>query len=137
MLIPVLCISTLVQLYACSYIAGDPTQPRFFAYLSLFTLLMVVLLGGDNYGILFIAIKSALSALLLNRVGDSFFVLGLCLIYHTYGTLDYTIINATCEGPTPVSALLHAATMVTAGCYVLIRSSNLLEYSPSALLIVL
>lgn len=193
-LIPVLCISTLVQLYACSYISSDPTTPRFFAYLSLFTLLIVLLLGGDNYGILFIgwegvgvisylligywtsrvqAIKSALSALLLNRVGDSFFVLGLCLIYNTYGTLDYTIINSTCnytsatsnywicillliasaaksaqfglhgwllnaiEGPTPVSALLHAATIVTAGCYVLIRSSALLEYSPSALLIVL
>lgn len=194
MLIPVLLVSTLVQIYACSYMSADPHQPRFFSYLSMFSLLMVVLLLGDNYMVMFIGwegvgvisyllisfwttgisnMKSALSAMLLNRFGDTFFVLALASIYTSYNSFDFSVVNSTAHlmntnvntficlclliaaaaksaqfglhgwllnamaGPTPVSSLLHAATMVTAGCFVLIKNSTLLEFTPSVLVIIL
>nr|QTK22325.1 NADH dehydrogenase subunit 5 [Pneumocystis sp. 'macacae'] len=187
MLIPVLTISSLVQLYSVSYMSHDPHIPRFFSYLSLFSFFMIVLVSGENYLILFIgwegvgimsfllisfwftrvqANKSAISAILFNRVGDLFLIIGLVIILLTIGSLDYSIVfsvapymNKTIvlcigicfilaatgksaqfglhiwlpqamEGPTPVSALIHAATMVTAGVYLLIRSSPLIEFNP-------
>ena len=194
MLIPILTISSLVHIYALGYMSHDPHQSRFFSILSMFTGFMVILVTGDNYLVMFLgwefiglasyllisfwftrlaAMKSALSALLMNKFGDTFLSLGLIITIWTFGTLSYNsifalsqyintdilnlimicfLIGATSksaqlglhnwllssmEGPTPVSALLHAACLVCAGIYLLIRSSYILEYSPTVLLICL
>lgn len=194
MLIPILTISSLVHIYALGYMSHDPHQSRFFSILSMFTGFMVILVTGDNYLVMFVgwefiglasyllisfwytrllAMKSALSALLMNKFGDTFLSLGLIITIWTFGTLNYNsifalsqyintdilnlimicfLIGATSksaqlglhnwllssmEGPTPVSALLHAACLVCAGIYLLIRSSYILEYSPTVLLICL
>ena len=194
MLIPVLIISSLVHIYSIGYMSGDPHQQRFFSYLSLFTFMMIVLVTGNNYLLMFVgwegvgvcsyllvcfwftriaANQSSISALLTNRVGDCILTIGMFAILWTLGNLDYatvfslapyinenilTIIGIclvigamakssqvglhvwlpmAMEGPTPVSALIHAATMVTAGVYLLMRSSPLIEYSSTVLLICL
>ena len=194
MLIPVLIISSLVHIYSIGYMAGDPHNQRFFSYLSLFTFMMIILVTGNNYLLMFVgwegvgvcsyllvsfwytriaANQSSMSAFLTNRVGDCLLTIGMFSILWTLGNLDYTItfslapyinenivtIIGIClligamakssqiglhvwlpmamEGPTPVSALIHAATMVTAGVYLLIRSSPLIEYSSTVLLLCL
>nr|YP_010893087.1 NADH dehydrogenase subunit 5 [Paraisaria heteropoda]WJR82525.1 NADH dehydrogenase subunit 5 [Paraisaria heteropoda] len=193
MLIPVLVISSLVHLYSIGYMSHDPHNQRFFSYLSLFTFMMIVLVTGDNYLLMFVgplvgvcsyllvsfwftriaANQSSLSAFLTNRVGDCFLTIGMFVILWSLGNLDYNIIFSVApyinenvitiigiclligamakssqiglhvwlpmamEGPTPVSALIHAATMVTAGVYLLIRSSPLIEYSSTVLLLCL
>ncbi|KCV67179.1 NADH-ubiquinone oxidoreductase chain 5 (mitochondrion) [Fonticula alba] len=200
MLVVINTISFLVHAYSVSYMENDPHLQRFMAYLSLFTFFMIVLVTADNLVQSFVgwegvgvisyllinfwftrinANKSAIKALLMNRVGD----LGICLAmyscFYTFETLDYSSImllvshsledfivllgfeyNAitiisffiflgavgksaqiglhtwlpdAMEGPTPVSALIHAATMVTAGVFILIRLSGLIEYSTAAL----
>lgn len=194
MLIPILTVSSLVHMYALGYMSHDPHQSRFFSILAMFTGFMVILVTGDNYLVMFLgwefiglasyllisfwftrlaAMKSALSALLMNKFGDTFLSIGLMIIIWTFGSLNYNsifalsqfintdilnlimicfLIGATSksaqlglhnwllssmEGPTPVSALLHAACLVCAGIYLLIRSSYILEYSPTVLLICL
>lgn len=194
MLIPVLVISSLVHLYSISYMGHDPHNQRFFSYLSLFTFMMVILVTGNNYLVMFVgwegvgvcsyllvsfwftriaANQSSLSAFLTNRVGDAFLLIGMFILLWSLGNLNYNVVFSLApyineniitiigiclligamakssqvglhiwlpmamEGPTPVSALIHAATMVTAGVYLLIRSSPLLEYSPTVLLICL
>ena len=174
--------------------SGDPHNQRFFSYLSLFTFMMIILVTGNNYLLMFVgwegvgvcsyllisfwftriaANQSSISAFLTNRVGDCFLTIGMFAILWTLGNLDYatvfslapyinenviTIIGIclvigamakssqvglhvwlpmAMEGPTPVSALIHAATMVTAGVYLLMRSSPLIEYSSTVLLICL
>lgn len=194
MLIPVLTVSSLVHIYALGYMSHDPHQPRFFSILAMFTGFMVVLVTGDNYLVMFVgwefigvasyllisfwftrisAVKSALSALLMNKFGDTFLSVGLMILVWAFGSLNYNTIFAlsqfintdilnlimacfligatsksaqlglhtwllsSMEGPTPVSALLHAACLVCAGIYLLIRSSYILEYSPTILLVCL
>lgn len=194
MLIPVLIISTLVHFYSIGYMSHDPHNQRFFSYLSLFTFMMIILVTGNNYLLMFVgwegvgvcsyllvsfwftriaANQSSLAAFLTNRVGDAFLTIGMFVVLWSLGNLDYntvfslapyineniiTIIGIclllgamakssqvglhiwlpmAMEGPTPVSALIHAATMVTAGVYLLIRSSPLIEYSSTVLLICL
>lgn len=193
-LIPVVTISSLVHIYACVYMAHDPHQQRFFSYLSFFTFGMIVLVTGDNLLILFLgweligvasyllisfwftrisAGKSGLNSLLMNRFGDTFFVIGLALLVYIAGSLNFDTVfslNAylstdmitivlicfllgcasksvqfglhtwllnSMEGPTPVSSLLHAACLVIAGVYLLVRCSFIIEYSPIALLVIL
>jgi proton-translocating NADH-quinone oxidoreductase chain L len=197
MLIIVSTVSALVHLYASSYMEEDPNRARFMSYLSLFTFFMIILVTGDNFLQLFLgwegvglcsyllisfwytrvqANKSAIKAMLINRIGDFSLLLGILFIYFTFHSLDYStvfilvpffikkniiifgttfnILNVICfflligaagksaqiglhtwlpdamEGPTPVSALIHAATMVTAGIFLIIRCSPLFEYSP-------
>lgn len=194
MLIPVLIISSLVHIYSIGYMSSDPHNQRFFSYLNLFTFMMILLVTGNNYLIMFVgwegvgvcsyllvsfwftriaANQSSLSAFLTNRVGDAFLIIGMLALLWTLGNLDYSTIFSLApyvnpnvvtiigiclllgamaksaqiglhvwlpmamEGPTPVSALIHAATMVTAGVYLLIRSSPLIEYSSTLLLICL
>lgn len=194
MLIPVLVISSLVHFYSIGYMSHDPHNQRFFSYLSLFTFMMIILVTGNNYLVMFVgwegvgvcsyllvsfwftriaANQSSLSAFLTNRVGDAFLTIGMFVILWSLGNLDYSVVFSLApyvneniitiigiclligamakssqvglhiwlpmamEGPTPVSALIHAATMVTAGVYLLIRSSPLIEYSSTVLLICL
>ena len=191
MLIPVLIISSLVHIYSVGYMSHDPHIQRFFSYLSLFTFMMIILVTGNNFLLMFVgwegvgvcsyllvsfwftriaANQSSMSAFLTNRVGDCFLTIGMFIILMTFGNLDYatvfslapfvsediiTIIGIclligamakssqiglhvwlplAMEGPTPVSALIHAATMVTAGVYLLMRASPLIEYSSTVLI---
>lgn len=201
MLVVITSISALVHVYAFSYMAKDSHVQRFFACLSLFTFFMLMLVIADNYFQLFVgwegvglcsyllitfwytraqANKSALQALVVNKVGDLALVLSLILIFILYkntafdflflqGSLDklnsgfymglwylsagevigflffigavaksaqlglHTWLLSAMEGPTPVSALLHAATMVTAGIFLMIRSAPLLNYATNTM----
>lgn len=196
-------VSCLVVIYSCSYMITDPHFLRFISYLKLFTVAMLVLVTADNYVQLFVgwegvglasfllisfwynrlqASKSAIQAMLLNRVGDVALALGIICLFFSFKTTHYRALFA-CAGdfyglvqlqlggcrldecglldfacallfigaagksgqfglhawlpnamnaPTPVSALLHAATMVTAGVFLLARTSPLLEFAPYA-----
>jgi len=193
MLLPVLVVSSLVHIFSVDYMSADPHNQRFFSYLSMFTFFMLVLVTGDNYLIMFVgwegigissyllinfwftriqANKSAIKALVVNRVGDMFLSVGFFAIFFVFGNLDYAtvftlapFINETLltiigllllfaamgksaqiglhtwlpdamEGPTPVSALIHAATLVTAGVYLVLRSSPIIEYGPTTLIVI-
>ena len=192
-------VSTLIHLYSVGYMSHDATIPRFFAYLSLFTFMMLMLVTADNLAQLFFgwegvglasylligywyekesANAAAMKAFIVNRIGDLFFMLGIALTFHVFGSIEFDVIFAAVpqhldtafvgvpaleliavllflgacgksaqiglhtwlpdamEGPTPVSALIHAATMVTAGVFLVCRMSPIFEYAPTALAIV-
>lgn len=197
MMVIVTLVSSLVHLYSMEYMGHDPHQPRFMAYLSLFTFFMIMLITAENLVQMFLgwegvglcsyllinfwftrlqANKAAMKAMIVNRIGDFGFALGIFAIYATFHTVDFSVffpqvatyaeLNGTSwltviclllfvgavgksaqlglhtwlpdamEGPTPVSALIHAATMVTAGVYMMIRCSPLFEYAPMALVVI-
>lgn len=195
MLVLVSLVSFFVHLFSTSYMDGDPHLPRFMSYLSLFTFFMIILVTSNNLVQLFIgwegvglcsylligfwytriqANKSAIKAMILNKVGDIGLLLGMILIWINIGSLDYNSIFSyslflnkndinldligfllligvigksaqiglhtwlpdAMEGPTPVSALIHAATMVTAGVFLIIRMSPFFENTPNILLLI-
>ncbi len=204
MLVVVTTVSSLVHMYSIGYMDEDPYRPRFFAYLSLFTFAMLMLVTADNLVQLFFgwegvglasylligfwyqkpsANAAAIKAFVVNRVGDFGFALGIFAIFALIGSTDFETIFAgapgltgktidffgwhadaltlTCvllfmgamgksaqfllhtwlpdamEGPTPVSALIHAATMVTAGVFMVARLSPLFELAPDAQAVVM
>jgi len=200
MLVVITTVSALVHLYSWGYMDEDPDQPRFFAYLSLFTFAMLMLVTADNLVQMFFgwegvglasylligfwfrkpsANAAAIKAFVVNRVGDLGFMLGIfgtflvfdtvsipaileaapAMAGSTIGFLGYRVDTMTVlcillfigamgksaqlglhtwlpdamEGPTPVSALIHAATMVTAGVFMVCRLSPMFEAAPTAL----
>ena len=115
MLLPVLIVSSLVHVYSISYMSHDPHNQRFFSYLSLFTFMMILLVTGNNYLIMFVgwegvgicsyllvnfwftriaANQSSLSALLTNRVGDTLLTVGMFAILWSFGNIDYSTVFA-------------------------------------------
>src|SRR3954451_4930786 len=199
MLVVVTTISSLVHLYSIGYMHEDPYRPRFFAYLSLFTFAMLMVVTADNLVQLFFgwegvglasylligfwyhkpeANAAAIKAFVVNRVGDFGFALGIFAVFMMTGALDldtvfaqapaltgktinffgwhadamtliclllfmgamgksaqfllHTWLPDAMEGPTPVSALIHATTMVTAGVFMVARLSPLFELSHNA-----
>jgi len=204
MLVVVTTVSALVHLYSMGYMHEDPHRPRFFAYLSLFTFAMLMLVTADNLVQMFFgwegvglasylligfwyekpsANAAAMKAFIVNRVGDFGYALGIFLVFVLFGTVafegifprvgefansnfhflghDWHALTLAClllfmgamgksaqvplhtwlpdamEGPTPVSALIHAATMVTAGVFMVARLSPLFEAAPTALTVVM
>ncbi len=193
MMVVVTFVSLMVHVYTIGYMADDPGYQRFFAYISLFTFSMLMLVMANNFLQLFFgweavglvsylligfwytresAIYANLKAFLVNRVGDFGFILGIALVLAYFGTLDYAQVFAkagsaaapmtlicillfvgamgksaqfplhvwlpdSMEGPTPISALIHAATMVTAGIFMVARMSPLYELSEAARAVVL
>ncbi len=203
MLVVVNTVSALVHIYSIGYMHDDPHRPRFFAYLSMFTFAMLMLVTSDNFLQLFFgwegvglasylligfwyhkpeANAAAMKAFIVNRVGDFGFAIGIFAIFFVFGTISFDavfkaapdkvgetiqflswqpdMLTVIClllflgamgksaqlflhtwlpdamEGPTPVSALIHAATMVTAGVFMVVRLSPLFELSPTALNVV-
>ncbi len=203
MLVVITTVSALVHLYSWGYMDEDPDQPRFFAYLSLFTFAMLMLVTADNLVQMFFgwegvglasylligfwfkkpsACAAAIKAFVVNRVGDLGFMLGIFGTYLVFGTVSipeilaaapsmagstigflgqrwdtmtilcvllfigamgksaqlglHTWLPDAMEGPTPVSALIHAATMVTAGVFMVCRLSPMFETSQTAMNVV-
>ncbi len=199
MLVVVNTVSALVHVYSLGYISHDEHQPRFFAYLSLFTFAMLMLVTSDNLLQMFFgwegvglmsylligfwytresANAAAIKAFVVNRVGDFGFALGIFGCFYVFQSIEFdTIFSAAAsqtgktihflswefdtlttlclllfmgamgksaqfllhtwlpdamEGPTPVSALIHAATMVTAGVFLVARMSPMFELAPYA-----
>jgi NADH-quinone oxidoreductase subunit L len=186
-------VGSLIHIYSIGYMHGDRGFWRFFAYLNLFIFAMLILVLADNFLLMFVGWEgvglcsylligfwyeknfekgttgdAAKKAFIVNRIGDFGFLLGMFLIFTTFGSLNFeTVFSAASvfsrgdstvmwitlllfvgatgksaqiplyvwlpdamAGPTPVSALIHAATMVTAGVYMVARSSILFALSP-------
>jgi NADH-quinone oxidoreductase subunit L len=208
MLLLVTTVSSLVHIYTIGYMREDPGYARFFSYIALFTFSMLMLVMADNLLQLFVfweavglcsyllighwyerpaACAAATKAVIVNRVGDFGFMLGLLLVWYSFGSLDYqeifprahesagevmnvlgpfggtwdvSVLTLICillftgavgksaqvplhvwlpdamEGPTPISALIHAATMVTAGVFMVARLAPLYNLSPTAMTVV-
>jgi len=193
MLMVVTGVGFLIHVYSVGYMHGDVGYHRYFTYLNLFMVSMLILVLGDNYLLLFVgwegvglcsylligyfihkksATDAGIKAFLTNRIGDAGVLLAMFLIFVHFKTLSFQyvfshtglintqIATAIClflllgvcgksaqvplyvwlpdamEGPTPVSALIHAATMVTAGVYMIVRSNALFLMSPTAMTVV-
>ena len=196
MLLIVTGIGFLIHVYSIGYIDHEPRPgvARFFCYLNLFCFFMLTLVLGSNFLVMFVgwegvglcsylligywykkqsASDAGKKAFITNRIGDWGFVMGVFLVYFTFGTLDFRgvaeaastmpvetaavgfgVVSLIClflfigatgksaqiplyvwlpdemEGPTPVSALIHAATMVTAGVYMVCRNAVLFTHAP-------
>lgn len=185
-------VGFLIHVYSIGYMGHDENANTFFSYLNLFIFFMLMLVLGSNYVILFIGWEgvglcsylligfwhknteynnAARKAFVMNRIGDLGFLLGIILIFFTFGTATFTDVFAKASilgsgnevitlitllllvgavgksaqiplftwlpdamaGPTPVSALIHAATMVTAGIYLIARSSTMYSLAPFTL----
>jgi len=199
MLLVVTGVGWLIHIYSMGYMAHEGGYYRFFSYLNLFMFFMLILVLAANYVLLFVgwegvglssylligfyflrksAADAGKKAFIVNRIGDFGFMLGIFLLFRSFGTLDFVplfakaaplpadplghlgMFTVAClllfmgacgksaqlplyvwlpdamEGPTPVSALIHAATMVTAGVYVVARSHILFTHAPTAMFVV-
>jgi NADH-quinone oxidoreductase subunit L len=195
MLLIITGVGFLIHVYSIGYMHGDDGYNRFFAFMNLFVFFMIVLVLGGGYLSMFIGWEgvglcsylligfwyrnqeynnAAKKAFIMNRIGDAGFLLGMFLIFKTFGSLSYSTVFSGAEGmvkggtvittiafllfagatgksaqiplltwlpdamagPTPVSALIHAATMVTAGVYMVARSSIIYALSPAAMIFV-
>ena len=187
MLMVVTGVGFLIHVYSIGYMHGEDGFTRFFVYMNLFMVSMLLLVMGNNFLVLFIgwegvglcsylligyyfnkvsAAKAATKAFVVNRIGDAGFLLAIFLVFVNFKTLDYlkvfenanqlsiemataitlcllvgaigksaqiplyTWLPDAMEGPTPVSALIHAATMVTAGVYMVVRTHVLYDMAP-------
>jgi NADH-quinone oxidoreductase subunit L len=193
-------VSLVIHIYSVGYMEHDKTAPRFFAYISLFTFAMLMLVTSNNLLQLFFgwegvglvsyllinywydrpaANAAAIKAMIVNRIGDLFFAVGIALAYLVFNTISFDGIFAAVtahagnryalfgtsfpalevisillfigamgksaqfllhtwladamEGPTPISALIHAATMVAAGVFMIVRMSPLINHAPVAM----
>ncbi|MFC1563800.1 NADH-quinone oxidoreductase subunit L [candidate division KSB1 bacterium] len=189
-------VGFLIHVYSVGYMHGDKGYARYFTYLNLFIFMMLILILGSSYLLLFIGwegvglcsylligfwfednnnANAGKKAFVVNRIGDFGFLLGMFLMFKTFGSLEFgsvfsqasalttlndaAIVGITLllfvgavgksaqiplfvwlpdamAGPTPVSALIHAATMVTAGVYMVARSSVLYALAPSSMMVV-
>jgi len=200
MILVVTGIGSLIHIYSTGYMheETDGEYARYFSYLNLFASFMLVLVLGANFPVMFVgwegvglcsylligfwfrkqsAIDAGKKAFVVNRIGDVGFILGMLLIFATFGTFDFQEVAAAAgsravehgamgaitfatlllfvgatgksaqiplfvwlpdamEGPTPVSALIHAATMVTAGVYMIGRNAVLFSHAPTTLAVV-
>ena len=196
MLLVVSGVSTLIHIYSVGYMHDDPGFYRYFSYLNLFVFNMLLLVSANNFLLMFVgwegvglcsylligfwyerrsASDAGKKAFVVNRIGDFGFLLGIFIIFWTFGTLNFREVFAAAaphfavgsvvitaatlclflgatgksaqiplyvwlpdamEGPTPVSALIHAATMVTAGVYMLARCSALFVLAPISMTVV-
>ena len=200
MILVVTGVGLLIHIYSTAYMHDEPRggYARYFAYLNLFCFFMLALVLAGNFLVLFVgwegvglcsylligfwyekqsAANAGRKAFIVNRVGDWGFLLGIFLVFFTFGTLDFGqvaervapmavetaglgVLSATAllllagaaaksaqlplhvwlpdamEGPTPVSALIHAATMVTAGVYVLARNAAVFSHAPRVMVVV-
>jgi len=188
-------VGFLIHVYSAGYMHDDEHHNKFFSYLNLFIFFMLLLVLGSNYLVMFVGWEgvglcsylligfwfkninyssAAKKAFIMNRIGDLGFLLGIILIFMTFGGIDfetvfagaknfpgnqsvmvaitmllfvgamgksaqiplYTWLPDAMAGPTPVSALIHAATMVTAGVYMIARSSVLYALAPETMHVV-
>jgi NADH-quinone oxidoreductase subunit L len=196
MLMIVTWIGFFIHVYATGYMLHEYGYTRFFTYLNLFMFMMLLLVLGNNYIVMFVgwegvglcsylligfyyekefAADAGKKAFIVNRIGDFGFILGVFLIFNSFGSVEFNkvfpmaaahgsqfagVATAIClllflgacgksaqiplhvwlpdamAGPTPVSALIHAATMVTAGVYMVVRSNVLFRLSPTAMTVV-
>jgi NADH-quinone oxidoreductase subunit L len=190
-------VGSLIHIYSAGYMHDDDGIRRFFAYLNLFIFFMLLLVLGNNYLVMFVGWEgvglcsylligfwfknveyssAAKKAFIMNRIGDLGYLLGILMIYTTFGSVTYSSVFAAAPtliesnsglivsitlllfigamgksaqlplytwlpdamaGPTPVSALIHAATMVTAGIYMIARSNVLFTLAPTTMTIIL
>jgi NADH-quinone oxidoreductase subunit L len=196
MLLIVTGVGSLIHLFSVGYMRDDPGYARYFAYLNLFVVFMLVLVLGSSFPVMFIGWEgvglcsylligfwfsdkanadAGKKAFIMNRIGDFGFLVAMFLIWRAFGTLDfvavteragevltpggaivtaitlflflgctgksaqiplYTWLPDAMAGPTPVSALIHAATMVTAGVYLVARTNVLFAMAPVSSLVV-
>ncbi len=190
-------VGSLIHLFSIGYMSHDERPAKYFAYLNFFLFNMLLLILGDNLLVMFVGWEgvglcsylligfwftdpekaaAGMKAFIVNRIGDAGFLIGIFLLFTTFGTLNFAdllprlpelaevgwlgpitlaslalFIGATGKsaqmplyvwlpdamaGPTPVSALIHAATMVTAGVYMIVRLSGLFVLAPNAMLVV-
>ena len=195
MLLIITGVGFLIHLYSVGYMNDDKGYGKFFSYMNLFVFFMLLLVLGSNYLVMFIGWEgvglcsylligfwytnpnyadAAKKAFIMNRIGDLGFLIGIFLIFNTFGSIAYadvfgkaatmhsgdgpfvlitlllfvgaigksaqlplfTWLPDAMAGPTPVSALIHAATMVTAGVYMIARSNILFTLAPDTMEVV-
>ena len=190
-------VGALIHLFSIGYMSHDERPTKYFAYLNLFLFNMLLLVLGDNLLVMFVGWEgvglcsylligfwftdkekaaAGMKAFITNRIGDAGFLLGIFLLFMTFGTVNFAElagrmpsvaealwtgpITIAClflfvgaagksaqiplyvwlpdamAGPTPVSALIHAATMVTAGVYMIVRMNGVFIMAPNAMLVI-
>ncbi|MFN7728880.1 MAG: NADH-quinone oxidoreductase subunit L [Bdellovibrio sp.] len=190
-------VGSLIHLFSIGYMHHDSGAAKYFAYLNLFLFNMLILVLGDSLPVMFVGWEgvglcsylligfwftddqkaaAGMKAFVTNRVGDAAFLLGMFILFLTFGTLTFSDINSLAPadptwswmnpltlatlflfigatgksaqiplyvwlpdamaGPTPVSALIHAATMVTAGVYMIVRLNSLFLATPNTMMVI-